>query len=150
MPKGIGRQGERRGGANTACYSYLLIDLLFCFFTFPTRMSVLWGQTTCILFTISSMRSACCPAHSEWSVTIWWMLLNKYGPRVGPRRQVAVQPQRKWVFREFEEAHTVRLCVVSLEPVTCSMANLHPTRSLVHIMNRRTPSTDSAFNTLDQ
>lgn len=84
-------------------------------------------------FLLSPQCLAYCPAHGGWPMNTWWMLLNKYGPPLGPWRQVAVQPQRKGVCREFEESHTVRLCVVSLEPVTCSIANLHPTPSLVHI-----------------
>lgn len=41
---------------------------------------------------------------------------------------------RKGLCRKLKEAHTVRLCVVSLEQVTDSIAKLHPIPSLYFIL----------------
>lgn len=133
------------------CLLFLLISWFVVLFFYISHQNVSSLRPENLSYLLLSPQClAYCPEHGGWPMDTWWMLLNKYGPPLGAWRQVAVQPQRKGVCREFEESHTVRLCVVSLEPVTCSIANLHPTPSLVHIKNRRTQSTDSAFNILDQ
>lgn len=150
MPRGIGKQGAEKRKCQH-CLLFLLIGgFVVMFFYISHEIVSSLRPENLSYFSLSSQCLAHCPAHGWWPMNTWWMSFNKYGPPVGPWRQVGVQPPREGVRGEFEEAQTVRLCVVSLEPVTCSIANLHPTPSLVHVKNRRTQSTDSAFNILDQ
>lgn len=130
MPRGIGEEGKRREGMNSSCcncFVHLLVNLLFCLFPISYQnVSSLRARKFLSYFLPFPQYLAYCVAHGRGSINIYWinmgLMLSLEGKLPSSLRGRKSAGSSK---RPYSRA----LCSV-LEPVTCSVANVHPTQVL--------------------